>query len=143
MLAFLPARPSDHRFIIKTFLDSYRKSNYAGLIPYRDWGSVMTPVAKELLLGDGVVNTVACHPDEDNKDADVYGWIAARPGPIVVYCYVKGMYRRMGFSRQLFKAAGIDPRGEFTYGASTKHCRQIHNSGLIPLANFDPNALRK
>lgn len=143
MLAFKPARPTDHRFVVKTFLDSYRKSHYAGLIPYKQWGEVMAPIATELLLGNRCI--VACHPDEESTDADVYGWIAVKeqPIPIVLYIYIKGMYRGMNLAKQLFKAVGIDPKGEWSYGASTKHCRQIQKEGLIPNAKFDPLLLRK
>jgi hypothetical protein len=139
-LTITSPKKSDERFIIHTFLDSYRKNHYAGPIPYGMWSKVMEPVARTLMLGTNVRTLVARQPNEENTSVDLYGWIAAKHD-IVVYVYVKALYRKMGVARALLKAAEV-PKN-FTYSCSTKDCRSIHKAGKMPEARFDPLAIRR
>lgn len=138
---------SDHRFITQTWLDSYKKEHRAGPIPYRMWSEVMRPVAVALFLMPHVITLVARAPNETNTEVDLYGWISVRhdlsDDPVVQYVYVKALYRKLGVSRKLMKAAGVDPAGRFTYSCSTKHCRQLKAKGKIPNSTFDEEAIRK
>lgn len=134
----------DLRLVVGNWVDSYRKAHAAGLIAMEDWDAVMEPQVRKLLARPNVDVLVAYHPDETDRRHDLYGWIAVEHDYLVVvrerefgsrgqwvdktvagwcpllhYCYVKSTYRRRGVARALFKAAHVDPLGEFIYTCKT------------------------
>lgn len=138
-LAYRPSEPSDRRFIIESFLSSYRTAHTAGLIQMADWHAVMEPQICKLLEREGVTTFVAYHPGEADHIADLYGWIASETGhdqPMVHYVYVKNHYRQKGIATGLFKAASVDPRRTFYICAKTAMSSRLAHK--TPCAKWDP-----
>lgn len=138
-LGYRLAEVDDWRFIVESFLSSYRNAHTAGLVQIEDWHDVMEPQIRKLLARDGVLVHVAHHPGEQDHIADLYGWIAVEhghPGPMVLYCYVKHHYRQRGIARGLFRTAGIDPRKPFFICAKTAASARL--ASKTPGAKWDP-----
>lgn len=115
------ADETDLRFVLHSWLDSYKFSHAAGLIAVADWRAVMEPQVRRILARAGVSVLVAHHPVTD-RTADVYGWVALesyRNIPLVHYVYVKQAYRRMGVAAELLLAAGVHPSDRFYYTCRT------------------------
>lgn len=127
------------RFVIESFLSSYRTAHTAGLIQMEDWHSVMEPQVTKLLEREGVTTHVAYHPGETDHIADLYGWLAAESGhdrPMVHYVYVKHHYRNKGIATGLFAAAKIDPKE--TFYICTKTAASARLGHKTPCAKWDP-----
>jgi GNAT superfamily N-acetyltransferase len=142
-LAYRRAIEDDMRFIVESFLESFRTCYSAGLIAMDDWYTVMRPQAQKLFARPGAEQYVAHHPGEEFKGVDLYGFIAVERGhesPVVVYVYVKSDYRRQGLARGLFAAAGIDPRRAFVYVARTAIAMKLRDKA--PLARWSPLTVR-
>lgn len=142
-LAFRPAAAPDLPFVIFSWLASFRDSHYAGLIAMEDWRDVMEPQILKALARPGVEVFVAYHPDEEDKTADLYGWLAVERGherPFILYCYVKQNFRRMGIARRLFKAAGVDPTCDIAYACKTSVLSRL--ARVLPRARHTPHAAR-
>lgn len=137
-LAYRSATESDRAFVVDSLVSSFRTAHAAGLIAMDDWRDVMERQVVKLLERPGVVVTVACRPGEEDTGADVYGWIAVEQGepPLVLYCYVKQPYRRLGMARGLFRAAGVDPAQPFEFAAKTAVVSKL--LGKIPRAKWHP-----
>lgn len=136
-LAYRPATEPDARFILGSWLASYRNAHQAGLISRERWNDVMGIELRDVLLRPGCVTRIAYNPGAADPGLDAYGWIAGEPSrrePLVHYCYVKHPYRRMGIARGLLAALGIDPRREFHYTCRTKVVSQLP----IPMGRHRP-----
>ncbi len=134
-LAIRRASKPDMAFVVDSFLESYRTAHAAGLIAMSDWRVVMTRQLGLLFARSGVEVHVAHHPGE--SVADLYGWAAvekSEPCPLVIYCYVKQPYRRMGIARALLAAAGISPTDTFEYAAKTGVLSKVS----LPNARWNP-----
>lgn len=109
-LRVIPSRDSDEPWVIATWLDSYRASRSAGLI--LDWYEVMYGQIDKLLSLDTTAVIVAINDELDDPSSDGFGWLAYEDLPrgdrILLYCYVKPPFRRMGLADQLLKKAGLD-----------------------------------
>lgn len=146
MIIITKAREPDSRFIIPTFLDSLMKEWSAGPVPYDMWRKTMTSVAEHILFEGGSELLVARVKGEKNTKADLLGWSCVRHyptgPPLVVYCYVKGLFRKGGIATQLLRAHGIDRAVDtFTYSLATKHTRKLR--AKAPRAKFNPNRVRE
>ena len=138
-LAHRRADAEDLRLVISSWLDSYRTAHAAGLIPMHMWRRTMRPVMSEILARPTVEVIVAYHPGEDDRDSDLYGWIAIERGhrwPHVIYAYTKHAYRGLGVARGLMSAAGIDPADVFTYACKTGLVSDL--APKIPRARWKP-----
>jgi hypothetical protein len=139
-IAFRPAAPSDIPSIVESWVESYRNSYSAGVIPMHQYQRTMRDAIGWLLQERGGVEvTVACHPE-----GDIYGWIAVESGlvaptrtrvreqgrwswqnrmqplPTVIhYVYVQSAFRRVGMLKRLLKAAHLDLAGEWICTAKT------------------------
>lgn len=102
----------------------------------------MTPVAKKLFLYGDATTLVARAEGETNTDVDIYGWASVN-GNLVLYCYVKALYRRMGVAKRLLTRLGVNMADQFIYSCSTKDGRSVLAAGKIPNAKFDPTEIRK
>lgn len=146
MIAFRSALPRDRRFCVLSWLSSYRKSVYAGMICDDDWADVMFKQIERVLDRPNTQTYVAYSPDAEPGVADLHGFIAtdsSRIKPIVYFCYTKQPYRRSGIARSLFRAAGIDPKLPFDYTCHTVFCDEPAISKQIPFATFTPALARQ
>lgn len=144
------ATDGDRKFVEQTFVDNYRDAHAAGMIAMEDWKAVMEPQIRKALARPGVRVLVAYNPEEDRESrADLYGWIAVESGharPLVIFCYVKEPYRRLGIAMRLLKACGIGAGDGFYYATKTalmsKAARAIPNAQWHPLIiRFPPPSL--
>lgn len=163
-LRYRPAEISDWPFLVESFLDSYRTAHAAGLIPMDAWHETMRPFWARILKRPGVTIRVASWAHEDSSLADVAGWIAVERDyevlrkvqrfgrrvrrfvrcaePLVLYVYVKELYRRRGIARRLCAAAGVDPSLPFRHATKTAVMRDLKEKGLIPHTRFEPLVVR-
>lgn len=155
-LAYRRATADDLPMIVETWSDNYRCSRSAGLVSMDDWDDIMPGQIRKILARPGVEAFVACHPEETDHVADLYGWIAVERGyevmrsgyrdgrhvrsrvtatePLIHYVYVKKGYRKMGLARGLFKAAGITD-DQFNYTCRTAIVS--HLAAKIPRARWE------
>lgn len=142
MIAHRRADAIDQRFIIDSWVGSYRDADSAGFIQVGDWYPVMIGQVKKTLERPDVVATVAYETSDPDRGAELYGWIVAdvveRP-PLVYYVFVKRAYRKSGVARGLFAAVGIRPGGRFHYVCSTEAVHELEVAQKIPLAKWCPN----
>lgn len=146
------------RLVVASFVDSYADAHAAGLVAFDDWRDVMTPQVCRILSRAGVEVTVAYHPDEPDRRADVYGWVAVERGydvirkrrehgrwvekkvptdePLVHYVFVKQPFRQMGLARRLFHAAGVDPMRPFNHTCKTGVVSKL--APKVPFARWQP-----
>ena len=161
-LAYRSAVSSDMPMVVATWADSFRTSRSAGLISMEDWLTVMVPQVRRVLARPGVAVHVACHPGEDDRRSDLYGWIAwetdySMPAvlneggrheralvkadvPLVHFVYVKSPYRRMGIARGLFRSAGVGDRFNYTCNTAvlSKLRDKISRAAWTPLVARHP-----
>ncbi len=139
-VAFRPMLARDERFVVSTWAMSYRDSPYAGMLPFTDWHRVMRPVIMATLRRPSVQTFVAHETDDPDPVADLYGFIAAdlsEANPLVLYVYVKQVYRRSGIARRLCSAIGVDPGLPFRYAYRTTAADELAEARKIPYAKWD------
>lgn len=163
-LVYRHATEPDLGFCVETFLDSYRDSHAAGLVPMDVWHEVMRPVWTRILSRPGVAIHVAAWAGEDDGVADLAGWIAVERGyevsrsvqrfgkrcrrlvvakqPLVLYVFVKQLYRESGIARGLFAAAGVDPAAPFRHATKTAVMSDPKLAAKIPHAKWAPLIVR-
>lgn len=161
-LIYRRAQPPDRRFIVESWLDSYKDSHTAGLIPMESWYSTMRPIIQDILDRPGVTAHVAAWAGESSGAADLAGWCAVERGflvqvrarrfrryvkrlvvcqePLVLYVLVKQPYRRTGIARALFAAAGVDPEQPFRYACRTGVLSKL--KAKVPHATWEPMVVR-
>ena len=144
MIAIRPAAEHDERFIIASWLSSWRDANAAGLIQHEDWFDVMWPQLQKALKRPDVRTLVAYETDEADHVADLYGFITAdvvAPTPLLYYCYTKQAYRRMGVARRLFAAVGLDAHKRFEFVCKAPVPAELLTKA--PFARWNPAAGRR
>ena len=144
MIAIRPAADHDERFVIASWLSSWRDANAAGLIQHEDWFDVMWPQLQKALKRPDVRTLVAYETDEADHVADLYGFIAAdtaAPTPLLYYVYTKQAYRRMGVARRLFAAVGLDAHKRFEFVCKAPVPAELLTKA--PLARWNPAAGRR
>lgn len=159
MLEYRLANEADRKFLVGSWVDSYRTSHAAGMISMDDWDAVMAPQVKKVLARDGVLVHVAYAPAELEGN-DLYGWVAVERdyhiptarkvsgrrvladahSPLVHYVFVKQPYRRMGIARGLLRAAGVSTDDEFLYSCRTAVIGKL--ASQIPKARWAPLVAR-
>ncbi len=147
-IGYRTAELEDQRFIVDSWVGSYRDAFTAGIIQVEDWYAVMIPTVEKILAKPEVRTAVAYVSGVTDRVADLVGFIVADPSdtpPLVYYVFTKEHYRRAGkgrlwggpgIARSLFAAAGIDPARPFNYVCSTPMCRTLERK--IPLARWQP-----
>jgi hypothetical protein len=149
MTAYRPMVEADLEFVISGWSSSYRL--YAGLFAMETYADVMHAELATILARPSTAVTIAHEPGEfvetENGPREfAYGFIATRtdlPEPYIYYVFVKGAYRRarrrlgleVGHATSLLRAAGIDARRPFRYGAETPLGRRLVRH--LPFATYD------
>lgn len=146
-VAFRPADFSDRNpgsewnFVVDSWVRSFQFAHTAGMIAMEDWFPVMIRQVEKLLERQDVQTIVAYEPGEKSKLADIQGFITFDTTgslPVVFYVFVKETFRKWGYARGLFGAAGIDPERPFVYTCTTGVVSRIFHERKIPLAKWDP-----
>lgn len=108
------ARSDDIRFVFDSWLRSWRKSPWAGVIPNNMYFP-LTRSTIEQLIARGAELKVACL--ESNPD-HILGWICHElngPKAVVHYLYVKDPYLPLGIGEALIQAIPGEKPGFYTF----------------------------
>jgi GNAT superfamily N-acetyltransferase len=134
-------------FVRDSWLESFRTTHGAGLVPMSRYFAVYREVLSELMARHGTEVIVAFKPGELPPD-DLYGYIALERGyphpkrgqavDLVHYLFVKQAYRGLGVGRSLVEVAKL--RWPWMYTALTPNGQRFksHYPGVV----FDPLAAR-
>lgn len=149
-LAFRSPRDLDDRkFVCDSWARSLRLSESAGFVDMEHWMSTAVGQAIRYIDRPYVTTLLAYEDAAWASDADIYGYIVVDPSelppsmtPHLYYCYVKDEYRRRGFARALFAAAGVDPASRYRYLCRTRSSEQLAAAKKMPNATFDPVLIR-
>lgn len=113
-IVFRAPRSDDISFIFDSWLRSWRKSGWAGVIP----NNVYFPLTRsviEQLVGRGAEFLVACLA---NNPDHILGWIChelSGPDAVVHYLYVKDPYLSLGIGDALVQKIPGKKPGFFTF----------------------------
>lgn len=110
-----PARTEDINFVFDSWLKSWRKSRYAGVVPNHLYYATYRATI-ESLVARGAMLTIACHPVNTDH---ILGWICTEQTldgyAVVHYLYVKDPFLKLGVDKELLEAVtGITP-GFYTF----------------------------
>jgi hypothetical protein len=147
----------ERHFIVDSWVSSYRYSDTSGMIAPENWFRVMIPEVERVLDRPDAITIVAYEPGDTSRLSDIQGFITVDTTeqiPVVFYCFVKEAYRRSGYARGLFNAAGIDPARPFFYTCTTEIVSRIRRDNTrlqlaryaAPIARFrkdDPRRPRR
>jgi hypothetical protein len=137
--------PDDLRFVVDSWVSSYRDADSAGMIQVEDWYAVMIPQVTKAIRRPDVQTILACGADDPTQ---LHGFITADVEerlPLVYYVFVKTHYRRggrgrlwdgHGCARGLFAALSIDPGKPFFYVCETPMVPRLRRK--IPAAKHMP-----
>lgn len=123
----LLARPinteKDINFLLSTWLQSYRSSDFANAIANDDYFPNHQILIMSILGHENNAVTVVCDPEEQDQ---IIGYIVFNTkAPIVYYCYVKHAFRKLGIAAWMFNSVregqGTSPGGMTT---CTHKCRR-------------------
>jgi hypothetical protein len=129
------AKASDSAFILDAWVESFRESHSAGVIPMPMYRRVYKEAIAWLLARDGMELLVACNPlDEDQ----VFGFLAHELGvidrathrdiPALHYLFVKQPFRRLGIARQLLAASAVNTAQPFYASFKTAVATELARS---------------
>lgn len=113
-VSFRGPTQGDFKFIFDSWLRSWRKSPWAGVIP----NNVYYPLTRsniEQLVGRGAQFTVACLSSAPER---ILGWVCYEqvgPKAVVHYLYVKDPYLSLGIGEQLVERVPGEQPGLYTY----------------------------
>lgn len=145
-LAFRTPRDIDDRKLVcDSWARSLRLSEAAGFCDMRNWMGFAVEQAKRYIARSYVTTLIAYEDAQYASDFDVYGYLVVdttEPTALLYYGYVKDEYRKRGFARALFAAAGIDPDGRWKYLCETRSSVELVAAGKMPKATFDPVPIR-
>ena len=134
----------DEKFIVDSWVKSYRESDYVGLIQYCDYFAIMLDQIAKLIALPSVRVIVAYDPTETDRIADINGWICTERSErhnvdLLYYVFVKSAYRGRGIARGLFAASELDAAPSFAYVCRTSVVDDLEKAHLVPRgARFAP-----
>lgn len=116
------------RFVRHSWVESYRCSHYAGMVPMEDYFNVYHGILTKLLNRDGVAVMIAFN---EHQPTQIFGFCCYEEGftkPLVHYVYIKEDFRQLpkkdekfreGIATTLLKECGIPPEKPFYYTFKT------------------------
>ncbi len=128
VIGYTPAREGDMRFIRHSWVESFRTSHYAGMIPMKDYFRIYHDILREIMDRGGVKVLVAYNPSHPTQ---IFGFCCYEVGftlPMVHYVYIKEDFRQLpkkdntftkGLATMLLGECGIDPKEDFYYTFKT------------------------
>jgi GNAT superfamily N-acetyltransferase len=139
-----PFQDDDLKFVMSSWLNSFKSSAWAGPIQNNRYWTVYQAVIEQLLARDGVGVLVACNPE---KPYQIFGYIVAEQGfdlPVAHWIYVKQPLRGLGIARALMASCGIIRETRFYYTFRTSACAVLFaHTGPWPGAKFNTSIVRK
>lgn len=121
-------RPDDTAFVIDTWVETFRNSYAAGVVPMEYYQADYRKYVAWLLEQRAPEVLIAYDAEAEVANTELLGFLVFEKtvtfpvgrstrtvGPVVHYVAVKEYMRGNGLARELFKAASIDQHGEFTY----------------------------
>lgn len=110
-----PARKEDINFIFDSWLKSWRKSRYAGVIPNHLYYATYRATI-ESLVARGAELKVACHPSNEDH---ILGWscteVTSDGFSVVHYLYVKDCFFNLGVESELLDNLPGEKPGFYTF----------------------------
>lgn len=133
-------KPSDLRFIVTSWMESFRSSHASGVLGFREYFQQHEMKFMEILNREKVRCVVAINPQEQEEGYEIYGYLVHELGhklPVIHWVYTKHAFRGHGVGKFLLESEKINPRHSFVYSMRTAHGLQcIRKKRLI--ARFDP-----
>jgi GNAT superfamily N-acetyltransferase len=139
--SFREALPEELPFVVKSWVNGFKASHWAGPLPDNLYRKVYQEAVRQLLAREGVKVTVASW-DEPDSPPLVLGYLVHEDGfehPVVHWIFVKPDYRGNGLAAGMAKAAGVDSSLPFFY----THRAPIAARLPIPGAIFRPQIARR
>ena len=102
---FRPPGQSDTNFILSSWCESYRRSDWSGPMSDKLYFDAQRAHITELLSRPST-RVICCYATSEAPPDDLLGYIVYGPG-VVYYTYVKFLFRKNGVARELLKRAGI------------------------------------
>lgn len=122
------ARPDDVAFVIDTWVESFRNTYAAGVVPMEHYQADYRKYVSWILEKRRPTVLVAYDAEAEVPGAELLGFLAFEEkatyptgnttrtvGPVVHYVYVKEYARERGLARALFAAGRIDQHGAFVF----------------------------
>jgi GNAT superfamily N-acetyltransferase len=136
-LVFREAEADELNLVLDSWLNSYKKSDYAGVIPNHRYPAVMSEMVAGL-LGRGAKLIVAVEPETGR----IWGWVcfeekAQESLGVVHFCYVKDPYRKEGLAKALLDKV---PGDRFIVTHRTRQSRGLER---YLNATFAPEVARR
>jgi hypothetical protein len=128
LLSFRDFQEGDVRFIRHSWVESFRVSHYAGMVPMEDYHRVYHRLIQKLMDRDGVDVLVCFNPQHESQ---IYGFVCFEKGftlPVIHYVYVKEDFRRLpgkdgsfrhGIATMLLNRVEANPKSPFYYTFKT------------------------
>jgi GNAT superfamily N-acetyltransferase len=135
LIEFRPVQPADVRFVVDSWLRSYRMSPWAGVIPNHRWFDVMHESVSEL-LARGAKLLVACNKDAPDQ---ILGWVChekVRGGTCIHFVYTKEIVRRRGVASELLRHVTSENDERF-------YTFRTRASAYFPAYRFAPEIARR
>ncbi len=126
-----PMVPGDIDRILREWLNSFRNSPWAGVVPNNLYKRVMSETVRQLLARGARVD-VACYAD---KPEMIVGFSCTELTPrdkILHYVFVRSYYRNNGIARALLDQAGLSRGGPFVYTFRTPDSRHFPGGRHMP-----------
>tara|TARA_B100001123_G_C14877819_1_gene854719 strand:+ start:201 stop:749 length:549 start_codon:yes stop_codon:yes gene_type:complete len=127
-IGYTDMREGDIRFVRYTWVENFRTSHYAGVIPMGDYFRIYHRIIRKLMDRDGVAIKIAYNPQHPTQ---IYGFCCYEDGfdiPVLHYIYVKEDFRQLpakddsfkaGIATLLLKECSINPELPFYYTFKT------------------------
>lgn len=110
-----PMEPADTSFFFNSWLESWKKSRYAGVIRNCDYYKVTREVIEGLIKRGARIH-VACNPSNQEH---IYGWVCHELTgdgfAVVHYLYVKDPFLKMDVDKALMSMVDGEKPGFYTF----------------------------
>ncbi len=133
----------DRKFILNSWLKSFKHSYYAGTIPDDLYWSVYSDTIQRILDSDDSEVLIACDPKAEKI---IWGYLICERGftkPVVHWVYIKQPFRGFGIARDLVNASIVKDGGSM-YTFRVSDCRALCSAeGLFKGAQFSQAPVRR
>lgn len=120
--------------MVESWLNAYRNSDRAGVVPNNLFKAVYTDAIRQL-RERGMDVVVAHNPSRPDHVLGYLAYETTRDGvPVVHFAFVKDLYKeyRVQMLADLFDTAGVDPEGKFFVTFATGWERRFPNARYQP-----------
>jgi len=123
--AVRPATDDDMRFVFNSWINSFRRSPWAGVLQNHRAYALHAETIRAL-IARGAVVSVACNAE---RPTQILGWACTEQGdlPVLHYVYVKDFLRQRGLATALLRAVGVE--GDYLYTFRTSFAKYLPKNG--------------